>query len=103
MSHTILLVKLTPANRSRSYSKYESVNMCLEGVCKLYGEHLKIENPHSSTVSYELRELFDYIDSLEDICCMVYQKASGTYAPYGRDWIKEKIMVLMRNAAMSME
>lgn len=49
MSHSILLIQpSTP--ETRTYSDYESVNDCLEGVCRIYEEHLKRRNPN--TVSY---------------------------------------------------
>lgn len=36
---------------------------------------------------------------LADLSCMVYQKSTCTYAPYNKDWIKEKIYVLLKQAA----
>lgn len=36
---------------------------------------------------------------LADLSCLVYQKSTNTYAPYNKDWIKEKIYVLLRQAA----
>lgn len=46
MSHSILLIQpSTP--ETRTYSDYESVNDCLEGVCRIYEEHLKRRNPNT--------------------------------------------------------
>lgn len=54
MSHSILLIQpSTP--ETRTYSDYESVNDCLEGVCRIYEEHLKRRNPN--TVSFEFIDL----------------------------------------------
>lgn len=99
MSHTILLVQ--PGNRpeTRTYSDYESVNECMEGVCKIYEEHLKRRNPNTPTITYDISQLFDFVDQLTDLSCLVYQKSTNTYAPYNKDWIKEKIYVLLRRAA----
>ena len=36
---------------------------------------------------------------LADLSCLVFQKATGTYAPYDKDWIKEKIYTLLRKQA----
>lgn len=36
---------------------------------------------------------------LADLSCLVYQKSTNTYAPYNKEWIKEKIYVLLRQAA----
>ncbi|KAL7303987.1 enhancer of rudimentary homolog [Trichogramma pretiosum] len=99
MAHTILLVQ--PANRpeTRTYSDYESVNECMEGVCKIYEEYLKRQNPNTPTITYDIKQLFDFLDDLTDLSCLVYQKSTNTYAPYNKNWIKDKIHVLLRRAA----
>uniref|UniRef100_D3TNV4 Enhancer of rudimentary homolog n=1 Tax=Glossina morsitans morsitans TaxID=37546 RepID=D3TNV4_GLOMM len=99
MSHTILLVQ--PGNRpeTRTYSDYESVNECMEGVCRIYEEHLKRINANTPTITYDISQLFDFLDQLADISCLVYQKSTNTYAPYNKEWIKEKIYVLLKKAA----
>ncbi|KAK2581695.1 hypothetical protein KPH14_002182 [Odynerus spinipes] len=64
MSHTILLIQ--PGNRpeTRTYSDYESVNECMEGVCKIYEEHLKRRNPNTPTITYDISQLFDFVDQI---------------------------------------
>ncbi|XP_059484539.1 enhancer of rudimentary homolog [Neocloeon triangulifer] len=99
MSHTILLVQPTQKPETRTYSDYESVNECMEGVCKIYEEHLKKMNPNTPSITYDISQLFAFIDDLADLSCLVYQKQSFTYAPYNKDWIKEKIYILLRNQA----
>ena len=127
MSHTILLVQPSQRPESRTYSDYESVNECMEGVCKIYEEHLKRRNPNTPTITYDISQLFDFVDQvnidkvilsiplilmhsflsttrlsqLADLSCLVYQKSTNTYAPYNKEWIKEKIYVLLRQAAAS--
>lgn len=121
-SHTILLVQPGSRPETRTYSDYESVNDCMEGVCKIYEEHLKRKNPNTPTITYDISQLFDFVDQvlfsknfhtslkywytnailifqLADLSCLVYQKSTNTYAPYNKDWIKEKIYVLLRQAA----
>ncbi|XP_034233830.1 enhancer of rudimentary homolog [Thrips palmi] len=101
MSHTILLVQPGVKPETRTYSDYESVNECMEGVCKIYEEHLKRQNPDTPCITYDISQLFDFVDQLADLSCLVYQKGSNTYAPYNKDWIKEKIYVLLRRQASS--
>lgn len=64
MSHTILLVQPSGRPESRTYSDYESVNECMEGVCKIYEEHLKRRNPNTPTITYDISQLFDFVDSV---------------------------------------
>ncbi|XP_062432909.1 enhancer of rudimentary homolog isoform X2 [Rhea pennata] len=71
MSHTILLVQPTKRPEGRTYADYESVNECMEGVCKMYEEHLKRMNPNSPSITYDISQLFDFIDDLADLSCLV--------------------------------
>ena len=99
MSHTILLVQPTKRPEGRTYADYESVNECMEGVCKMYEEHLKRMNPNSPSITYDISQLFDFIDDMADLGCLVYRADTQTYQPYNKDWIKEKIYVLLRRQA----
>uniref|UniRef100_H2ZS49 Enhancer of rudimentary homolog n=1 Tax=Latimeria chalumnae TaxID=7897 RepID=H2ZS49_LATCH len=91
MSHTILLVQPT---KRRTYANYESVNECMEGVCKTYEEHLKKKNPNDPSIAYDISQLFDFIDDLADLSSFVY-RAHSDLLPYNKDWMKEKIYVLL--------
>jgi Enhancer of rudimentary len=64
MSHTILLVQPGARPETRTYSDYESVNECMEGVCKIYEEHLKRRNPNTPTITYDISQLFDFVDQV---------------------------------------
>jgi hypothetical protein len=99
MSHTILLVQPTPRPESRTWSDYESVDECMEGICKIFEEHLKKQNPNSPSITYDVSQLFDFIDRLSDLCCLVYHKPTSNYAPHNKDWIKEQIYVQLRSQA----
>ncbi|XP_062920929.1 enhancer of rudimentary homolog [Mobula hypostoma] len=99
MSHTILLVQPTKRPEGRTYADYESVNECMEGVCKMFEEHLKRMNPNSPSITYDISQLFDFIDDLADLSCLVYRADTQTYQPYNKDWLKEKIYILLRRQA----
>lgn len=49
---------------TRTYSDYESVNDCMEGVCRIYEEHLKRRNPNTPTITYDISQLFDFVDQV---------------------------------------
>lgn len=66
MSHTILLVQPSQRPETRTYSDYESVNECMEGVCKIYEEHLKRRNPNTPTITYDISQLFDFVDQVRE-------------------------------------
>ncbi|XP_055965124.1 enhancer of rudimentary homolog [Sorex fumeus] len=99
LTHIILLVQSNKRPEGRTYADYESVNECMEGVCKMYEEHLKRMNPNSPSITYDISQLFDFTDDLADLSCLVYRVYTQTYQPYNKDWIKEKIYVLLRRQA----
>ncbi|CRK88523.1 CLUMA_CG002240, isoform A [Clunio marinus] len=98
MAHTILFIQPT-VPETRTFSDYESVNECLEGVCRIFEENLKVRNPHSQTITYDISQLFEFIDNMTDMSVLVYQRSTNTYAPYNKEWIKEKIYILLKKAA----
>eukprot|EP00929_Paragymnodinium_shiwhaense_P016813 TRINITY_DN12544_c0_g1_i7.p1 TRINITY_DN12544_c0_g1~~TRINITY_DN12544_c0_g1_i7.p1 ORF type:complete len:116 (+),score=29.65 TRINITY_DN12544_c0_g1_i7:76-423(+) len=87
--HTILLVQFDEGKESRSYVDYESVSLAMEGVCQLYEQNLKSFNPKLKSVTYDLGDLFSYIDQLGDLCCLVFHPQNNVYIPYNKEWIKE--------------
>lgn len=99
MSHTILLCQSRNKPESRTYSDYESLNECLEGVCKIYEEFLKRQNPNIPSITYDISQLFDFVDQLSDLSCLVFDKTTSSYIPHNKEWIKERIYVLLRKQA----
>ncbi|CAG0880625.1 unnamed protein product, partial [Darwinula stevensoni] len=93
LPHTILLVEKCIGGQKRTWSHYSNVHSAIEGVIKIYEDHLKWMNRESPRISYDLSQLFNYLDELPDLCCLVYQDHTNTYAPFDRAWIKERIYV----------
>ena len=46
-----------------------------------------------------ISQLFDFIDDLAGLRCLVYRADTQIYQPYNKDWIKEKIYMLLRQQA----
>ena len=97
VSHAILLVQPTKRPEGRTWADYESVNECMEGVCKMYEEHLKRMNPNSPSITYDISQLSDFTNDLADLSCVVYRADTQTYQPYSKHWIKDKIYVLLHH------
>ncbi|KAF7252930.1 hypothetical protein EG68_11654 [Paragonimus skrjabini miyazakii] len=70
-----------------------------QGVCKIYEEQLKRENPNAPTITYDISQLFQFIDQLADLSCLEFHEPTYTYVPHPKNWIKENIYVLLRNQA----
>ena len=41
------------------------------GICKIYEEHLRQLHPHSPSITYDISELFKFVDNLHDLSCLV--------------------------------
>ncbi|CAJ0963785.1 unnamed protein product, partial [Mesorhabditis belari] len=96
--HTILLMQPTSKLDSRTWSDYETLRECLEAICKIYEEFLKKHNPGQPSITYDVSNLFDFIDKLTDLSCMVLN-GQKTYTPHNKEWIKEKIFAMLRSQA----
>ncbi|XP_003737475.1 enhancer of rudimentary homolog [Galendromus occidentalis] len=98
MAHTILLLQ-TSGPETRTYADFESINECMERICHIFEEHLKKQNPESPSITYDISQLFEFIDQLHDMTCLVHQKTTNVYSPYTKAWIKEKIYALLKQQA----
>ncbi|XP_022208290.1 enhancer of rudimentary homolog [Drosophila obscura] len=99
MSRTILLIQLDGREKSRSYAYFQSVDDCVERVCKIYEEHLKRCTPIARVITYDIIQLFDFIDVLKDLTCLVYQEDAKAYTPCNKEWIKSQISEKLTKAA----
>lgn len=71
----------------------------LIGICKVFEEHLKKRNPKSPSITYDISELFEFVDQLPDLSCLVFQKPTAEYEPHNKEWIKQEIFRLLRKQA----
>ncbi|KAI6187068.1 Enhancer of rudimentary-like protein [Aphelenchoides besseyi] len=95
--HTILLIQSTNKPDSRTWSDYETVEICMEAVCKIYEEHLKKCYPSENAIAYDIGEFFQFLDRFGDISCMVFDAHRQVYIPKSRDWIKDQLYLLLRH------
>ena len=89
--HTILLLQFTADQNTRTFIDYDSIKVCVEGLCYLFEQKLKTQFPELQEITYDVQKMFDYLDSLEDLACMIYNVNIKAYEPKSRDWIKEQV------------
>ena len=68
--HTIILVQHTGNLASRSYLDFSTVNQALDAVVKMYEHKLRELNPQIKNITYDISDLYNYLDSLSDICAL---------------------------------
>ena len=49
---------------------YDLSNM-ISGVCKIFEEYLKRMNPNAPSITYDISDLFEFIEKLADLSCLV--------------------------------
>lgn len=69
------------------------------GVCKMYEKKLKQLNPTVRQISYDIADLFRYVDSLGDLCCLVFDPATNQYSPHNKEWIKDRVFNILKKQA----
>ena len=71
----------------------------MDAVVKMYELKLKELNPSIQHITYDISDLYKYIDSLHDLCGLVLDPSTHKYDPYDRTWIKNKIFQSLKRQA----
>lgn len=78
---------------------YGSINSAMDGICALYERKLKEINPAVRDISYDIGDLYNFIDGLADMSALVYDHSIQAYLPYDREWIKHKAFQRLKKLA----
>ena len=93
--HTIVLVQTTASRATRTFHDYEGIGVAMDGVplphpahhagqqrgltvaswraagiCAMYEQKLKAQNPSHRNITYDISDLFFFVDSLGDLSCL---------------------------------
>ena len=77
--HTLLLVQYNLSLGSRTFFDFDSTAAAWDGVCALYEKELKALNPNQKNMTYDVADLYTYIDQLTDISALVYAYTRTTW------------------------
>jgi len=95
--HTIVLLQPTGARSSRTFMDYETVEAAMDGICGIFEQKLKQNAPRSGQITYDIGDLYQFIDSLGDLSCLVLENT--LYAPHNKQWVKERILQHLKKQA----
>lgn len=90
--HTITLVQFHGAASSKTYVEHDSISGAMDGVCQMYEQAIKLQLGTNEAAKYTLEELWEFIDSLHDVACMVFNSKTGDYRPHNREWLKKRAL-----------
>ncbi|KAJ4953083.1 hypothetical protein NE237_029915 [Protea cynaroides] len=88
--HTIILMQTSPNRATRTFMDYESISQAMDGICALYERKIKELNPAIRNITYDIADLYSFIDGLADLSALVYDHSIQAYLPYDRQWIKQR-------------
>ncbi|RKP07258.1 enhancer of rudimentary [Thamnocephalis sphaerospora] len=89
--HTILLIQRDPNPKTRTFSDHETVAAAMQDIIETYQRRLKALHPRESNITYDIEELYQYIDGYTELAALVYEPNQMAYAPKDKAWIKERI------------
>ncbi|CBK21876.2 uncharacterized protein [Blastocystis hominis] len=94
--HTILLIQRGRA-ASRSYWDFPTVNQCMQFLIDYFERELINLNPAKPKLSYTVSDIYNQLDSFEECNMLVYNPETNSYNPYGREYIKERLLKYLQH------
>lgn len=99
--HTIILMQTAQSKATRTFMDYGSISQAMDGICGLYERKLKELNPALRNITYDISNLYNFIDGLADFSALVYEPSLQAYLPYDREWIKHKTLQHLKKLAQT--
>jgi len=69
--HTIILVQYSKDLGSRTYLTFPQEIKAMDALVKMYEHKLKELNPQVQHITYDISDLYNYLDSLTDLVALV--------------------------------
>jgi len=99
MSHTIVLLQANSNASSRQYSDFENEDKAMDAICQLYEAKLKTENRNAKKITYDITDLFAFIDQLPDLATLTFDARISAYVPRNKQWIKDRVFAHLKKQA----
>lgn len=65
----------------------------------MYEARLRELNPSVAQISYDVADLYAYVDSFSDMAVMVLNPAARAYMPYSKEWIRAQLFEHLKRIA----
>jgi hypothetical protein len=66
---------------------------------KMFEDRLKQMTPDAPKITYDVQDLFRYLDNLHDVAALSLDQAMGAYVPMDKEALKNGIYEHLKNAA----
>ncbi|KAK8794611.1 hypothetical protein WA158_001592 [Blastocystis sp. Blastoise] len=88
--HTILCIQPTPVMASRTYYDFPTATEAVNEIIRIFERELKRLNPRLVNITYDINNIFQYIDSLSEITILI-NEYDNNYKLFGKEHIKSRI------------
>ncbi|GLJ27658.1 hypothetical protein SUGI_0542760 [Cryptomeria japonica] len=99
--HTIILMQTGQNRATRTFMDFDSVSLAMDGICGLYERKLKELNPAIQNITYDIEDIYSFIDGLADLSALVLDHSLHAYLPNDRKWIKQQLLKHLKKLAVS--
>lgn len=65
----------------------------------MFEQKLKMQNPNMGNFSYDIQQLYAYIDGLRDMAALIFDDRIGGYTPRNKEWIKQRVYKHLKKLA----
>ncbi|KAG9455921.1 hypothetical protein H6P81_000429 [Aristolochia fimbriata] len=97
--HTIILMQSSPNRATRTFMDYDSISQAMDGICGLYERKLRELNPTIRNITYDIGDLYNFVDGLADLSALVYDSSIHAFVPNDRQWIKQRMLQHLKRLA----
>ena len=84
-------MQLSTDDATRTYLDYEGMQQAVDGICNMFEQKLKLQNPDSEALQYDVSQIFEFLDKMRDLGVLIYNVNINAYEPKGKAWLKEHI------------
>jgi len=95
-NHVVLLTQHDKNPRSKIWSEYKSLSQALDGVIEMFEKELEKSSHGKSEISYDVQQLFAYVDKLKDLRVMMLDSRAQMYTSKSKPWIKKQILAQLQ-------
>lgn len=86
---------------TRTFFDFDTVRAALESIVSMFEKRLKELNPTLPTISYDIADLYAYLDTFHDFTALVLDPSCGKYDPFPKEWVKEQVFNLLKQQALA--
>lgn len=87
----LLLVQHKVDSESKRYQEFLSLEKCLDYILKIFEDKLRTQLQEKDNFTYDLSDLYEYLDDLPQILCLIYSEEMRNFTPHDKNWVKSKL------------